>query len=586
MTGWRQKASWMMLGLVAVAFLALVGRATYLQQYVGDRLAQAAASQQFLQKELPARRGYILDRRGRVLAGTRYLPDAFIDCSLIGEDSPPMGPSAPGFSRSAFFEQLAAAVNQDPTVLAARFTENPNRRFLEIGRALPDVEMDAVRLMDHPAIGWKDCPKRFYPQGSLLGQVIGIVGRDDVGLEGIEKEHNEFLSDVSGLRQMACGVNRRGVDYRGSFRPPQDGGSLILTIDAYIQAALEESLQAVADKFRPESAVGIVMDPYSGEILAMGCWPTFDPNEYQSYPNANRRNRAVTDPVEPGSVFKPFVASWALKNRVITPHEIIPVGNGVHYFGKRRVKDDHPKDKLDFAGILVQSSNIGMGIMAERLGAARVYDGLRAFGFGALTGVELPGESAGILPPLKEWTSYSTVSVAFGQELAITPLQLARAFCAMVNGGMLPTPRMIAARVMPDGRLEAAASRRPEPIRVLPKEIADYLRAEVLPQVVEDGAGGNLRLKTYTMLGKTGTGQVPYAGRRGYEPRAYMSSFLGAAPVGHPRLVALVMVRKPDPDVGYYGRQVAGPAVGAVLEKSLKYLGVPPDQPKSDKDKV
>jgi cell division protein FtsI/penicillin-binding protein 2 len=318
------------------------------------------------------------------------------------------------------------------------------------------------------------------------------------------------------------------------------------------------------------------MSPRTGEILAMACEPSFEPARYREFEASRRRNRTITDPVEPGSTFKPFIAAGALHLGYVSTTEMIDCRDGLHYFGDRRVHDTSPHGRLDLRGIIVHSSNIGMGMLGERMGNRSLRDTLVAFGFDRATQAGLPGESGGIVPALRRWTSYSTTSVPMGQEIAVTPLQLANAFCALVNGGYLLRPRLVRERIDGDGRTLDRHDRPAVIRRVLTEQVADYFAEAVLPGVVERGPN-LLETGQYTMGGKTGTAQVPYVDRRGYEPNAYLSSFIGAAPVSDPQIVVLVMIRKPDPSQGYYGRVVAGPVVGDIVRSTLQYLGVPPD---------
>jgi len=555
------------LSLVLLALGALAGRLGYIHIALGDKLTDLARKQQRGFGIHAARRGSIFDVRGRQVAGTRLMREVFVDPAKVADIDAVAG-------------KLGARLNLSPRVIADRIRRAAGSRYVLIASHVEEEDARAIREIDAQGVGLAQHPVRTYPLGSSMAHVLGIVGKDGGGLEAIELAYDQHLRGRDRVLRTVRDAGRRALWWNDSRNSdPIDGGHLVLTLDCEIQRIVEEQLDRTMAEFEGQSAMAIVMDPFNGDVLAMACRPTFDPNDYQSFPASLRRNRALTDPVEPGSIFKPFVAGGALLAGVVSPDELIDCHQGVHYFGRRRIRDTHPQGLLDLRGVIVQSSNIGMGIIGERMGNEALHQALLGFGFGRRLGIELPGESGGLVPPVERWTSYSTTSVPIGQEIAVTPLQLATAFCAIVNNGLLLRPRVVRALLTPGGEAVESFSQRQVIRRALPLEIARYLSFEVLPGVVEEGGGGNLRMVDYTMAGKTGTAQVPYADRRGYEPGMYLSSFVGAAPVDRPRLVALVMVRKPNRAKGYYGRVVSGPAVSEILAASLRYLDVPPDRP-------
>ncbi|MCH7814585.1 MAG: penicillin-binding protein 2, partial [Planctomycetes bacterium] len=422
-----------------------------------------------------------------------------------------------------------------------------------------------------------------YPLGASMGQVLGFVGRQSQGLEGLELTCDRWLRGTDGSVRTVRDARRRAIRERtdGPAAPagrtePVDGGHVVLTLDAVIQGFVDELLPRQVQKFEAQSGVAVVMDPRTAEVLAMACYPTFDPNDRGAVDRSLWRNRVVTDMVEPGSTFKPFVASGALLAGVVSPGERIYCHDGLYVSGRRLLHDSSPHGLMTFEEIIIRSSNIGMAIIGERLGNPAMHDIVRRFGFGAPTGIDLPGESAGSVLPLSRWNRYSTTSVPMGHELAVTPLQLITAFCAMVNDGVLLRPRVVRAYLRPDGTVDREFTG-PDPVRrVLPKATARYLVNEVLVKVVEEGGGHRAALAGYRVFGKTGTAQVPYDDRRGYEPGAYLGSFIGAAPLENPRVVVLVMIKKPNPRLGYYGGVVSAPVVGDILGRTLAYLQVPP----------
>lgn len=563
---------------------AVAGRMAYLLHKEGDRLRAFAEKQQHKQLVLPARRGSIFDNRGRLLAGTERKPDVFVDArrlfEILEEKFP--APREQAQKLSEFAAATAIRLNLPAAEVLSKLQSKASSRFVVLKTRIDDAEAEAISAFESEAaeaISLTHNPLRSYPLASSMAHVIGFVGREGKGLEGVEKALDEHLHGTDGVRRTLCTVSRGSLDIAAdSGREPVDGGHVVLTLDAEIQRIAEEQLRLAVEKFEAKSAVALVMDPNTGDVLAMASLPTYDLNDPNAFPVDARRNRAVTDPVEPGSCFKPFVASGALQERFVSLKESVDCHHGLHFFRGRKVRDTHPQGWLDLKGIIVHSSNIGMGTIADRMPASLVERLVRDFGYGQRTDVGCPGESAGIFKPVKEWSGYSPISISFGQELAVTPIQLITALSAIVNGGELLKPRIVRGRLAADGRTLDWHDG-PEVVRrVLRKDISDVFTTQILPSVVDDVTEGNLKSEKYTTLGKTGTAQVPYPNRPGYEPGAYVGSFLGAGPVSDPRLTCIVMVRKPNPAKGYYGRTVAGPAVKAILEQSLEYLGVPPDR--------
>ncbi|HWL91895.1 MAG TPA: penicillin-binding protein 2, partial [Phycisphaerae bacterium] len=359
----------------------------------------------------------------------------------------------------------------------------------------------------------------------------------------------------------------------------RDGFHVVLTIDAEIQANVERELIETVSKYKAESAVAIVMHPQTGAILAMANAPGFDPNHYRDYGAAYYRNKSVTDPYEPGSTFKPFIASGALAEKAVRRGEVFDCERGSWTDGARTLRDHHPYDFLSFEEVLIKSSNIGMGKIGKRLGNEKLFEYCRTFGFGEKTGVDLIGEDAGILRPLARWNSFSTTSIPMGQELCVTPLQLARGYCAFANGGKIVKPYVL--RAVMDAGGEVVSDFTPplpeEP--VISPEIIETMKDKILVEVVRQAASQHAKLPNYTVFGKTGTAQIAKKGGGGYVPNAYVSSFVGGAPAKNPQLVVLVAVRKPQKSIGYYGAVVAAPAAARILSHALAYLGVPPEPP-------
>ncbi|MCB9850396.1 MAG: penicillin-binding protein 2 [Phycisphaerales bacterium] len=552
-----------LLACLGVAFVGLLFRLVYIDTALAPRLQAIAEQQQETLSMIPARRGSILDTRGRVLAVSQMRYSVFADPELVEQ-------------KDETARVLSHVLEMSAGEIENEMWASGSPRFCWLQRRVDEVTADAVRGLKLTGIGLHPEFERDWPMHETACQVIGIVGSDGKGLEGVELAYNAHLSGTPGERNVRRDARRHALGAGADgLAPPVDGGHVLLTIDSVIQTIVEERLADQVQQFEAESGVAVVMSPKTGEVLALANVPTFDVNRYNDFDASLRRDRAITDPVEPGSIFKPVVMAGALDGGFVHVTEQIDCHNGMFSFGGRIIHDTHPKSILDPRGIIVHSSNIGMGIIGERMGNKVLRETLSKFGLGALTQVGLPGESEGIVPPLKQWNRYSTTSVPMGHEVAVTPLQLAAAFSAVVNHGVLLRPRIVRAKLGAD-YAPVEEFDEPEMIqRVMAPEVADYIRREMLTGVVEEG-GEPLDASPYAMCGKTGTAQVPYTNRRGYEPNAYLSSFVGAAPVDDPEIVVLVMIRKPNRAIGYYGRVVSGPVVRDVVRSVLAYLEVAP----------
>ena len=555
------------LGGVIVLLLALSGRLVYINTALRPRLLAHAERQYAGNAVLPAQRGRIFDCRGRVVATSRRMWDVFID---------PRGAE----NLDETVNILAARVNLPPDDIHAMIRRRPTSRFIVVASKVDDVTADAVRTLKDPAIGLSGHLVRHYPLGSSLCHVLGFVGSDGDGLDGIELAFNQHLAGRDGKRATIRDGRRRALwRTHDASEPAVDGGHLVLTIDAEIQRIAETAIDEAVRSFEAESGVVVVMAPKTGDVLAMASIPFFDPNLVSESRADARRNRALTDPTEPGSTFKPFIACGALGGGFVTTTEQIDCHMGSHWFGRRLIKDVSPQGLTNLRGIIVKSSNIGMAQIGERMGNKVLHETIRGFGFGEPTGIECPGESAGLVRPVSQWTSMSTQSVAFGYEISVTPLQLITAYAALVNDGVLLRPRLVKGRLGPGGDVLESFEGPQVVHRSAPVEVARYVRDDLLVAVVNQGRAAAVMPDRYRVLGKTGTTKLTRPGRRGYEDGEYQATFVGAAPASDPLILVLVIIRRPNKAKGYYGATVAAPAAGRIIAQTLAYLEVPPDRP-------
>jgi cell division protein FtsI/penicillin-binding protein 2 len=554
-----------LIGGLCVAFLGLAGRLVHFQLTQRPEIMARCHERQRSVIPLPGRRGTIYDRRQRVLAGSHDLPTVYADPAEIEN-----------FEQAAL--RLSIVLGLEKAEVLEKLQNPTSRNYVVIRRQADSEAAKAVRDLKLPGVGVRDEPARSYPMGSLAAHVIGFVRSDGVGTAGIEQRWENALEPTAGQRVVYRDVRRRPMfQEAGSFVPPRDGQDIVLTIDAAIQEVVEREVARQVTHFEAECGLGLVMDPRTGEVLALANVPTFEPARARFATEDQLRNRVLYDPMEPGSVFKPYVMAAALSEGLTRPDETIFCHNGLYVIGKRYLHDHHPYGNLTTAEGLAKSSNILMAVLGQRLGNARMHAALTAFGFGGRTGIDLPGEDVGLLMPLKDWTSYTTTSVPMGHELAVTPIQLAAAFSSLVNGGRLYQPRVVRAVLDHDGRIVKDLRAPIDRGRAI-DQATSVVMQELLTKVVNEGTGRACQLEQWQVMGKTGTAQVPREGRRGYEPGGYLASFIAAAPASDPAVVVLVMIRKPNARIGYYGSLVALPAVKVILEETLTYLHIPPDR--------
>ncbi len=557
-------------GLIAaiiVAFVGLCGRLIYISASHGSVLLAKAQTQQRSIIPLKARRGLIVDCRGRIIAGTMLRKSVFADPQVMGD-------------KDEAAVTLSGILGVDVGEVGQELLDSGERRFLVIRHGVDEGQAEEIDDAGIYGLGIFDEPYRVYPMNELASPLIGFVAPDGVGVSGLEHQCDEWLRGENGLKVIIRDARRKAFWLAdGGYRPARDGLHVVLTIDAEMQAVAERALAACLAKYKAESGIGIVMHPRTGAILAMVNLPAFDPNHYQDYSPSRYGNRAITDPFEPGSTFKPFVAAAALAEGAVRLGEMFDCERGAWTDGARTLHDHHPYGLLTFEQVVIKSSNVGMAKIGKRLGNDRLYEYVRAFGFGEKTGVDLAGEDPGLVRPRHRWTSFTTTSGPMGQEVGVTALQLLRGFCAFANGGMLVQPYVIRAVLAADGRVVSDFSDPPPVGQALRPEIAAVMKDRILCEVVNSGTGSRAKLAGYQVLGKTGTAQIARKGGGGFEPNAYVSTFLGAAPARDPQVAVLVAVRRPDRSLGYYGGTVAAPVVREILSHALSYLGIPPDEP-------
>jgi len=481
----------------------------------------------------------------------------------------PDGIDATALDHSA--QQVAKILNVKEADLAKEFREalDEKRRFIWIARRLDADVAAKVTALNLPGIHTQLEPKRFYPNGSLAAHVLGYVGLDGQGLGGVEQSYNEKISGEPG--QLFLEKDANGKPYESYEIAGKPGQTVVLTIDQSIQYIAEQALQGAVERSHAKSGSVIVLDPHSGEILALANAPTFDPNKVAEAKPETRSNWALQNIYEPGSTFKVVAFSAAIEKKLVKPDDHIDCQMGsITVAG--RVVHDHPYGLLTIAQALAKSSNVAAIKLGMRVGDETMYDYIKRFGFGSRTGIELPGETAGLVRKVEHWQPSSIGSVAIGQEVGVTPVQVAGAYGAVANDGVRIAPHLIREVRSADGTVIYSAQ--PEQRRVISAETAIALRG-MLEGVTLNGTAKKAQLDGYSAAGKTGTAQKIDPRTKAYSATKYVGSFVGFAPVSNPQVVIIVVIDEP---VGaYHGGDVAAPVFREVAERILPNLGVEPD---------
>lgn len=559
---------------VAVVWLVLAGRLMQLQWLQKEQFAGAASKQRLLIEDVPARPGDIVDRQGRLLATTVSTSSLFAVPKLIAE---PWG----------FSQAVAAALDIDADRLFERLGQADDRQFIWVKRRLSEEEAEKIRQLDLPKGTWgfREEYRRHYPQGSLAAHVLGLRDIDGVGKGGVEESLSQVLCGTAGRRLFQRDSRGRVFSQESeNTTPPIDGLTVRLTIDSVLQLYTERELDRVMEQWKPGSTCAAVLDPKTGEVLAMASRPTFNPNSPQDAITTAWKNRTIADIYEPGSTIKPLFVAYGLEHGLLQRDESFNCENGAYRMGRRILHDHKRYGMLSLTDVLVKSSNIGMAKIGERISNRGLYEAATLFGFGTKTGIELPGELTGILRPFDKWTSYSTGSIPMGHELACTPLQLLVAQAALCNGGVLQQPKIVlrasAAAVNEEGVTEQTPSTGVDlPLamaatQAVSSEAANWVRTGPMYEVVTRGTGKKARIPGYRVFGKTGTSQT-LSPTGGYRSGAYVSSFICGAPLDDPRVIVIVVVDQATVGSEAFGGKVAAPAAASILRQALVHLRIP-----------
>jgi cell division protein FtsI/penicillin-binding protein 2 len=555
----RQATTNRRIGVLAAAFLLLLGaalgRAAWLQVVKGPEYAAMALRQHRETVVVPAARGTIVDRNGQPLAIGKLTTTVYANPRQVDD------------ARNL---ALAAAklLGNDPADLYGLLTDR-SRGFVYVARKADPRKAEKLEALGFAGLGFYPEEQRFYPQGPVAAQILGYAGLDNEGLEGLERSLEPRLAGKPGSQTIVKDPFGRALDVVQTT-PETPGKDVRLTIDRQIQANAEEVLAETVRRWSARSATAVVMDPRTGEILAMATAPRFNANRFPKTRADRRRNRAVTDTYEPGSTLKLVTVAAALQEGIVTPRSSFRLPPTLKV-ADRTIREAHARgtERMTVREIVEYSSNIGTITIAQRLGEGRLASWIDRFGFGKTTGIDFPGESPGLALPLAQWSGSTIGTVPIGHGIAVTPVQMARAYSVIANGGRLVRPHLI-------DRVDGQDARSGPGRRVVSKAVAGQM-LDMLRGVVVEGTGTAAAIPGYTVAGKTGTAaKIDPDGT--YSSSRYVASFAGLVPASKPELVVMVMVD--EPRGGYYGGTVAAPAFREIARFNLQHLEIPQDAPR------
>lgn len=571
-----KKRFWRLCKFIFLGVLIVVGRLVWIQLVHGSDMAELSISQTMGINIVSSPRGAIVDRDGEELAVSIMSKSLYAD-PVAMEDHPESDAAKSGRNvKRLAADLLAAPLGISAESLYSDFTIE-GARFVWIKRTLSPEMAEKVQLIikknNLPGLHFLEESKRYYTKGTMAAQVLGFVGTDDVGLSGIELAMDSIIKARSKEMQETTDAvgNPIGESSMEDMRP-QNMPTVYLTIDSKIQFVLEDALDRAMKETKSRAAAAILMDPHTGAVLGMASRPTFDPNDFGEYPVSTWTNRAISIIYEPGSVFKPIVGCMGLSENIITPQTVFE-DKGSIKIADRVIRnwDGEGRGQVPFEDIIKYSINTGMVQLGMQLGANQMIDYSKKFGFGQPTGIELPGEESGILYRPEDMYEPDIATMAIGQGIAVTPLQMLRAICAIANGGELLEPYIIDKIVMPDGRVLRQGQKKIVR-RVITEDVAGQMRM-MMEKVVSEGGGKPAHIAGYQIAGKTGTAEK-LAEQGGYAPGEYIASFVGFVPAANPQYAMLVMLDTPQG--AFYGSQVSAPVFKDTLQQILVAKGIQP----------
>ena len=531
-----------------LCMVALLAKAINLQVTQKDFLQDQGEARYLREAPIPTTRGEITDRNGEVLAVSTPVESVWVVPREL-------------LKHPGYIKPLADILEGDAEKLQLTLAERREREFYWLRRRLLPGMAEQVRQLDAPGVNFQREYRRFYPDGAVTSHIIGHTGTGDVGLTGLEFMYDDKLTGKPGRKLVINDRLGRSVEEVKLLHAAEPGENLQLTIDRRLQYMAYAELQRAMLEHDADSASLVLLDVNSGEVLAMVNHPSYNPNNLDDSRVLQRYNRAITHVSEPGSVIKPFIMLAALQAGVVTPQTVLDIPAGGYNVAGHLITDTHYYGPLTATRVMTKSSNIAMARLAQQLDSEHLYEVLMRFGFGSLTGVVFPGESAGVLRKAQRWRPLEQATLGYGYGLSTTTLQLAQAYSVLANGGLLYRPSLVMSTPEP-------------PASVVDPALTRAITTMLESVVTEEGTGTLAAVPMYRVAGKTGTAHI--ASVNGYS-NDYISSFIGYAPASKPRLVCAVVIHKPR-NTEYYGGLVAAPVFSRFMSDALRLLNIPPDQ--------
>ena len=550
---------YVVVAFVCLMFTSLVGRAAYIQLVEPEMLRHQSDMRTLRTTSREVQRGLITDRNGEMLAVSVPVKAVYADPKVVHDKN--------GFADMRRWQALADVLHEPKEDILKRVQANPRKRFTYLKRQVTPAVADYIRQLKLPGVYLKPESRRYYPTGEISAQLVGITNIDDKGIEGIENTYNDWLTGTPSKQKVRKSRDGHVVERLDMVQEGESPNDLVLSIDQRIQQLAYRELKKATEINQATSGSIVVLDVHTGEVLAMANTPSYNPNSRESLQSYRMRNRALTDSYEPGSTIKPFVVAAALEAGTIKADQIIKTNPGRMRIGGKIVRDGRNYGDLSLSGILVHSSNVGMTKIALSMPVQELLGAYQTMGLGNYSGINLEGESAGLIHDRRRWSEFERATLSFGYGLMATPLQLARMYSILGNKGVLYPVSILKLKQEPQGT------------QVLSPEVAQGVMEMLVGVTEKGGTARKAHIEGYPVAGKTGTARKAVAGGYGED---YVALFAGVAPVHNPRLAIAVVVNEPKGD-RYYGGDVAAPVFASVMSGALQMLNV---EPISNREKV
>ena len=556
LTQWRL---YVVVAFVCLMFTSLIGRAAYIQIIEPEKLRHESDMRTLRTTSREVQRGLITDRNGEMLAVSVPVKAVYADPKVVHDKN--------GFADMRRWQALADVLHEPKEDILKRVQSNPRKRFTYLKRQVTPAVADYIRQLKLPGVYLKPESRRYYPTGEISAQLVGITNIDDKGIEGIENTYNDWLTGTPSKQKVRKSRDGHVVERLDMVQEGESPNDLVLSIDQRIQQLAYRELKKATEVNQATSGSIVVLDVHTGEVLAMANTPSYNPNSRENLQSYRMRNRALTDSYEPGSTIKPFVVAAALEAGTIKADEIIKTHPGRMRIGGKIVRDGRNYGDLSLSGILVHSSNVGMTKIALSMPVQELLGAYQTMGLGNYSGINLEGESAGLIHDRRRWSEFERATLSFGYGLMATPLQLARMYSILGNKGVLYPVSILKLKQEPEGT------------QVLSPEVAQNVMEMLVGVTEKGGTALKAHIEGYPVAGKTGTARKAVAGGYGED---YVALFAGVAPVHNPKLAIAVVVNEPKGD-RYYGGDIAAPVFAAVMSGALQMLNV---EPISNREKV